>query len=169
MLAGHMVSRNDRRNFSAIIRELSILSLARRSSLIRPLSRHSTNRIAQLRAQGHVSSGRSLRTYRLPSSWFPLRNCEMSLGLQHRIVLVDQLMEKLHLPILIEIAEDGRYIVSCPLFNGCHPWGETIDEATKNISEVIEMCLEETKIENLNAFVGFREREVVRDAKASYD
>lgn len=51
------------------------------------------------------------------------------------------------MPILIEIDEGGRYIVSCPLFEGCHSWGETIDEAMKNISEVIEMCLEETKIE----------------------
>jgi predicted RNase H-like HicB family nuclease len=83
--------------------------------------------------------------------------------------MVDLFMEKLHLPILIETDEDGLYIVSCPLFKGCHSWGETIDEAMKNISEVIEMCLEETKIENLNTFVGFRELEVVQDAKASCD
>ena len=83
--------------------------------------------------------------------------------------MVDPLMEKLHLPILIEIDEDCRYIVSCPLFKGCHSWGKTIDDAMKNILEVIEMCLEETKIENLNTFVGFRELEVVPDAKASCD
>lgn len=93
----------------------------------------------------------------------------MSLSLQRRIALVDQLMQKLHLPILIEIDEDGRYIVSCPLFKSCHSWGETIDEAMENISEVIEICLGETKIENLNTFVGFRELKVVRDAKASCD
>jgi len=73
------------------------------------------------------------------------------------------------LPILIEIDEDGLYIVSCPLFKGCHSWGETIGEAMENIREVIEMCLEETKIDNLNTFVGFRDLEVVRDAKASCD
>lgn len=83
--------------------------------------------------------------------------------------MVESLMKKLHLPILIEIDEDGLYIVSCPLLKGCHSWGETIDEAMKNISEVIEMCLEETTIENLNTFVGFRELEVVQDAKASCD
>jgi len=83
--------------------------------------------------------------------------------------MVDSLMEKLHLPILIEIDEGGLYIVSCPLFKGCHSWGETIDEAMENIREVIEMCLEETKIDNLNTFVGFRDMEVVRDAKASCD
>jgi len=66
-------------------------------------------------------------------------------------------MEKLHLSILVEIDEDGLYKVSCPLLEGCHSWGETVDEAMKNISEVIEMCLEKTKIEDLNTFVDFRE------------
>jgi predicted RNase H-like HicB family nuclease len=69
-------------------------------------------------------------------------------------------MEKLHLPIIIEVDEDGYYIVSCPLFRGCHSYGKTIEEALENIREVIEMCLEETKVEELNKFVGFRELEV---------
>ena len=73
-------------------------------------------------------------------------------------------MEKLHLPIIVEIDEDGYYIVSCPLFKGCHSYGETIDEAMKNIREVIEMCLEETRPEELNQFVGFREMEVTQNA-----
>ncbi|MCD5384021.1 type II toxin-antitoxin system HicB family antitoxin [candidate division WOR-3 bacterium] len=51
-------------------------------------------------------------------------------------------MEKLHLPIIIEMDEDGYYIVSCPLFRGCHSYGETMDEALENIQEVIEMCME---------------------------
>ena len=59
---------------------------------------------------------------------------------------------------------DGYYIVSCPLFKGCHSYGESIDEALENIKEVIEMCLEETNIENLNKFVGFRELEVIQNA-----
>jgi predicted RNase H-like HicB family nuclease len=72
-------------------------------------------------------------------------------------------MEKLHLPIIIEMDEDKYYVVSCPLFRGCHTYGETIDEALENIKEVIEMCLEETKLEELNKFVGFRELEVARN------
>jgi len=78
-------------------------------------------------------------------------------------------MKKLHLPILIEIDQDGLYIVSCPLFKGCHSWGQTIDEAMENIREVIEMCLEETEFNNLNTFLGFRDLEVIQDAKASCD
>ncbi|MGB2727908.1 MAG: type II toxin-antitoxin system HicB family antitoxin [Halobacteriota archaeon] len=72
-------------------------------------------------------------------------------------------MEKLHLPIIIEMDEDEYYIVSCPLFRGCHSYGETIDEALENIREVIEMCLEETKVKELNKFVGFRELEVAQN------
>ena len=73
-------------------------------------------------------------------------------------------MKKLHLPIIIELDEDGYYIVSCPLFKGCHTYGETIDEALKNIEEVIQMCLEETDVEEINKFIGFRELEVVKNA-----
>ncbi|MFZ2070024.1 MAG: type II toxin-antitoxin system HicB family antitoxin [Halobacteriota archaeon] len=72
-------------------------------------------------------------------------------------------MEKLHLPIIIEMDEDEYYIVSCPMFSGCHSYGETIDEALENIREVIEMCLDETKVEELNKFVGFRELEVAQN------
>lgn len=53
------------------------------------------------------------------------------------------------LPILIEMDKDVLYIVSCPLFKGCHSWGETIDEAIKNISEVIEMYLEDQTLQTL--------------------
>ena len=73
-------------------------------------------------------------------------------------------MENLHLPIIVEMDEDGYYIVSCPLFKGCHSYGETIDEALGNIREVIEMCLEETEVEELNKFVGVRELEVAQNA-----
>lgn len=67
--------------------------------------------------------------------------------------------KKIHLPILIEQDEDKMYIVSCPQFKGCHTYGKTIDEAMKNIHEVIEMCLEEEKFEKRNEFIGFREME----------
>ncbi len=73
-------------------------------------------------------------------------------------------IEKYHLPIIIEMDEDGYYIVSCPLFKGCHSYGENVDEALKNIREVIEMCLEETDATDLNKFIGFRELEVCKNA-----
>ncbi len=49
----------------------------------------------------------------------------------------------LHLPILVEQDEDNMYIVSCPVFKGCHSYGKTIDEALFNIREVIDICIDE--------------------------
>jgi predicted RNase H-like HicB family nuclease len=46
-------------------------------------------------------------------------------------------------PVVIEKDEDGVFIVSCPLFKGCHSYGHTIEEAMENIKEAIILCLEE--------------------------
>lgn len=51
----------------------------------------------------------------------------------------------IHLPILIEQDEDSIYIVSCPVFKGCHSYGKTVDEALQNIREVVALeyqCIE---------------------------
>jgi predicted RNase H-like HicB family nuclease len=68
----------------------------------------------------------------------------------------------LHLPILIEQDEDNIYIVSCPVFKGCHSYGKTIDDALNNLKEVIDMCIEEEKekVTEINRFVGFREMQI---------
>lgn len=71
--------------------------------------------------------------------------------------------QTLHLPVIVEQDEDNIYIVSCPVFKGCHSYGKTIEEALDNIKEVIEMCLEEEKGKDessSNSFIGFRELEV---------
>jgi predicted RNase H-like HicB family nuclease len=49
---------------------------------------------------------------------------------------------KVHLPVLVEKDEDGFFVVECPLLQGCYTQGNTLDEALKNIHEVIELCLE---------------------------
>jgi len=48
-----------------------------------------------------------------------------------------------HLPLLVERGQDGYYVVECPLFDGCYSQGKTIDEALKNIREVIGLVLQE--------------------------
>ncbi len=48
-----------------------------------------------------------------------------------------------NLPVFIEKDEDGFYVIECPIFSGCYTQGKTIDEALKNIEEVIELVLEE--------------------------
>ena len=46
-------------------------------------------------------------------------------------------------PVIVELDEDGFYVAECPLFSGCYSQGKTIDEALKNIQEVIDLVLEE--------------------------
>jgi predicted RNase H-like HicB family nuclease len=62
------------------------------------------------------------------------------------------------LPILIEKDEDGFYVVECHVFSGCYSQGKTIDEALKNIREVIDLCLEEK--ENKEALKNFNPQEL---------
>jgi len=48
-------------------------------------------------------------------------------------------------PVFIEKDEDGFYVVECPLFEGCYSQGRSVDEALKNIREVINLIVEEKK------------------------
>lgn len=50
-----------------------------------------------------------------------------------------------HVPVFIEKDEDGFYVVECPLFEGCYSQGKTVDEALRNIREVIHLIVEEKK------------------------
>jgi predicted RNase H-like HicB family nuclease len=52
---------------------------------------------------------------------------------------------KTHVPVFIEKDEDGFYVVECPLFEGCYSQGKTVDEALRNIREVIDLIVEEKK------------------------
>ena len=47
------------------------------------------------------------------------------------------------LPLFVEKDEDDFYVVECPLFKGCYSQGKTLDEALRNIREVIDLILEE--------------------------
>lgn len=55
----------------------------------------------------------------------------------------------LQLPLIVEKDEDGFYVVECPILEGCYTQGKTLDEALKNIREVIQMVLEEKKSQKL--------------------
>lgn len=62
------------------------------------------------------------------------------------------------LPIVVEQDEDGFYVVECPVFRGCYTQGKTLDEALRNIREVIELVLEEK--ENQQTLKSYKPREV---------
>jgi len=62
------------------------------------------------------------------------------------------------LPIFIEKGEDGYYVVECPVLRGCYTQGKTLDEALKNIREVIDLVLEEER--NREVVESYRPREL---------
>lgn len=55
-------------------------------------------------------------------------------------------MAKYNFPIIIEKDEDGFYIASTPVIQGCYTQGKTYKEALKRIEEAIELHLEARKI-----------------------
>ncbi len=55
------------------------------------------------------------------------------------------------LPVFIEKDEDGFYVVECPVFEGCYSQGKTVDEALKNIREVISVIVEERQSRDILA------------------
>ncbi|CAN5230992.1 type II toxin-antitoxin system HicB family antitoxin [soil metagenome] len=75
---------------------------------------------------------------------------------------MDAIDKVFHFPIIIEQDEDSIYIVSCPSLKGCHAQGKTIEEALRNIEEVIELALEEDDFSQDNRFIGFRELSIKR-------
>ncbi len=69
-------------------------------------------------------------------------------------------MPKKHYPIIIEQDLDGVFIVTCPSFKGCHSYGDSIEEAIANISEAIEVCMEDDFTEEPTRFIGIRDVEI---------
>jgi len=57
--------------------------------------------------------------------------------------MVKKVMKVMQFPVIVEKDEDNFYVAECPLFEGCYTQGRTIEEALKNIKEVIELCIEE--------------------------
>jgi len=57
--------------------------------------------------------------------------------------MIPEEFKNMKFPVIVEKGEDGYYVVECPLLTGCYTQGKTLEEALKNIREVIEMCLEE--------------------------
>lgn len=62
------------------------------------------------------------------------------------------------LPVVVEKDEAGLYVVECPVFEGCYSQGKTLDEALRNIREVIALVLEEKK--NRAVLQAYRPREL---------
>ena len=66
-----------------------------------------------------------------------------------------------HFPVILEQDSEGVFIVECPVLQGCRSYGETLDEALRNIREAIEVCLEEDdQVASDTVFVGVRDIEL---------
>ncbi len=48
----------------------------------------------------------------------------------------------MELPVILTPGEDGFVIAECPVIPGCISQGRSREEALENISEAIELCLE---------------------------
>lgn len=60
-------------------------------------------------------------------------------------------------------AETGLYVAVVPGIPGAHTQAETLDELSRNLREVVELCLEEMSPEervSIPQFVGIQEFEV---------
>lgn len=44
--------------------------------------------------------------------------------------------------VVLQEAEEGGYVVSCPALPGCHTQGSSANEALQNIKEAIACCLQ---------------------------
>jgi predicted RNase H-like HicB family nuclease len=68
--------------------------------------------------------------------------------------------------VYVERDEDGFYVGEVPQIRGCYAQGRSLEELQKNISEVIEMCLEDIEeVDPLPEFVGIQR--VVLDDRPS--
>ena len=62
------------------------------------------------------------------------------------------------LPIIVEKDEDGFYVVECPVLEGCYTQGSSLDEALKNIREVIDLVRDEK--ENQEILISYKPLEI---------
>lgn len=51
----------------------------------------------------------------------------------------------LNYTVVIETDEDGVYIASCPALPGAHSHGRTREEAIANVTEAIELVIEDMR------------------------
>jgi predicted RNase H-like HicB family nuclease len=59
--------------------------------------------------------------------------------------------------VYVERDEDGFFVGEVPQLRGCYAQGRSIEELLRNISEVIEMCLEDTEgVGPLPEFIGIQ-------------
>ena len=76
-------------------------------------------------------------------------------------------MKSLTYRIIIEPDEKGTYHAYVPALRGCHTWGESIDEARKNIKEAMTLYIESMRDlgEDIPEDLGFESFETISIGK----
>jgi predicted RNase H-like HicB family nuclease len=54
-------------------------------------------------------------------------------------------MANMHFTVILERDEQGGYHAFVPALRGCHSQGDTVEDATNNIYEAIELYIESLK------------------------
>lgn len=57
----------------------------------------------------------------------------------------NSILRKKQFKVIIEQGEDGYFIATVPALPGCYTQGKTMKELTKNVKDVIQLCLDEAK------------------------
>lgn len=58
---------------------------------------------------------------------------------------VHPVLNKKQFKVIIEQGESGYFIATVPALPGCYTQGKTMKELTKNVKDVIQLCLEEAR------------------------
>ncbi|AEH45450.1 Uncharacterized protein family UPF0150 [Thermodesulfatator indicus DSM 15286] len=68
---------------------------------------------------------------------------------------------KYQFTVLIEKDEDGFYVAEVPELKSCYAQAKTLEEVLKRIKEVVELCIEEQGLPEIQKqFVGLHQVEV---------
>ena len=65
------------------------------------------------------------------------------------------------LQVIIQKSEDGCYVVHCPSLRSCWSQGKTKEECLKNLSEAIELILEDRRQDTLRGIPNNASSEMV--------
>ncbi len=63
-------------------------------------------------------------------------------------------------PVTLYQDEEGWYVAECPIIPGCLSQGRTEEEALRNVSEAIQLCLEVRREQGLPLTIQSREVEI---------
>jgi predicted RNase H-like HicB family nuclease len=59
--------------------------------------------------------------------------------------------------VIIERDEDGYYVATVPVLQGCHTQAKNLDTLMKRVREVVELCLEDNRVSPSLELIGIQQ------------